>query len=97
MGQILIPPKINKKNRPMQYMSGKPDWNYCIQYRKEGGDKSEIIRFCGTDEQSTHRTILAIVREEMNHVTIEDMWMEPLGSWDKPGRYQFHNMSLENV
>ena len=84
MSQILLTPRINRK-KEVRYMAGKPDYNYCIQYRKESGDKSQIIKFCGTDSVNTHRTIRAIIREEMNNVNVEDIWMETLTGWEKHG------------
>ena len=87
----LAPPQINRKKAKI-FLSGKPDWNYCIQYRKSGEEKSNTARFIGTDDVASHRTISQIIKETCGFAEVEDLWMEPINSWDKPGRYKFHDV-----
>ena len=85
MGQILLTPTINRK-KEIRYMAGKPDYNYCIQYRSSDGvSKPKVIKFAGGDNKGVHRTITAIIKESLGFDRVIDIWLEPISGWEKHG------------
>lgn len=92
MGQILLPPKINRKE-PVRYMAGKAEYNYCIQYRQLGEGKPKVIKFVATDDVSSHRTITAIIKESIGFDRVIDIWMETISGWEKHGdKLRYYDM-----
>lgn len=93
MGQILLTPKINRK-KEIRYMAGKPDYNYCIQYRgRSAEEKPKTIKFAGGDTKAAHRTISEIIKETIGWHRVIDVWMETLTGWEKHGeKLRYYDM-----
>ena len=91
MGTILIPQKVNRKKH-IDYMAGSPDYNYCIQYRSKNNEP-KVIKFAGKDNPAVHRLISETIRETCGFEEVIDIWMEPLGGWEKPGMYKWYEVT----
>ena len=65
------------------------DWNYCIQIAST--DKNpKVLKFCGQNTKAIHRIIGNLISEDIGWPEVENIWMEPLTTWDKKGKYKLY-------